>query len=125
MCKKIHILLFFILLSSCKSKSLYVYVSNSNSIELKNLNYQINSDSLNLISDSISYSNVSPSNKKFVLDNLKKENIYFSVRVEGKVIKQILVNKYDKYLFLSIFYNEQINEFDVYYILSRKKILFK
>lgn len=125
MYKQIFILLFFILLFSCKSENFYVYVSNTNNIELENLNYQINSGGLVLVSDSISYTNVNPSNKEFVLDNLEKKDIHFNVEVEGKVIKQILINKHDNYLFISIFYNEKIDKYDVYYITSKKKILFK
>ena len=99
--------------------------SLQNNVELKNLSYQINSEGLILISDSISYTNVIPSNKEFALDKLKKKDTYFNVKVEGKVIKQILINEYDNYLFISIFYNEKVKKYDAYYIVSKEKMLFK
>lgn len=125
MYKQIYILLFYILIFSCKSEKFYVYVSNSNNIELKNLNYKINSGGLVLLSDSISYTNVNPSNKEFVLHNLDKKDLHFNIEVEGRVIKQILINKYDNYLFISIFYDEVTSKYDVYYITSKKKIIFR
>lgn len=118
----LKIIIFFFIITSCSSDKLTIYVSNSDDMSMKDLNYEIALNKEVVIRDSILYIRSIPSIKKNSIMN-KSMNNNITVIVEGKTIKEIDLKKNNRYLFISIFKNKQ-EEIDVYFLESNKKIEF-